>query len=230
MNRTINVARMQLINKWTFLGIPAIILVAAFLLSVAIWAMVPSSADITLYTGAGQAVMWYFMVIGIQALTLTFPFSQGLSISRRTFYLGTVGLFTTVALCVAVLYYLLSLIEAATGGWGLDGIMFGLPWVADGLWYQTISFYFVAMMFLFLIGFWSATVYKRWGPTGLLLAGIAVAALLVAAIAVVNAQQWWAQVGLWFAGQTSLTVAGWAGLLCVALAGGSYLTLRRATP
>lgn len=46
----------------------------------------------------------------------------------------------------------------------------------------------------------------------------------------VRLNQWWGGIGLWFAGQTPLSISAWTALLCVALAGGSYLTLRRATP
>lgn len=35
---------------------------------------------------------------------------------------------------------------------------------------------------------------------------------------------------MWFVQQTPLTAGAWAAALCVLLAGGSYLTLRRATP
>ena len=40
MSRIVNVARMQLINKWTFLGIPMVILVASTTFTIAIWAIV----------------------------------------------------------------------------------------------------------------------------------------------------------------------------------------------
>ncbi|MGA7204149.1 MAG: hypothetical protein WBX27_05920, partial [Specibacter sp.] len=60
MNRAVGVAKMQLIDKWTFLGIPGVILVSCFALTVAIWAMIPESAEGPRYSGAGQAVMWYF--------------------------------------------------------------------------------------------------------------------------------------------------------------------------
>ena len=43
MNRIANVARMQLINKWTFLGIPAVIMAGAFLVTYAIWVLIPNS-------------------------------------------------------------------------------------------------------------------------------------------------------------------------------------------
>lgn len=222
---------MQLINKWTFLGIPGVILVSAFALTMAIWAMLPSSASEGVkYSGAGQAVMWYFFALGIQSMSLTFPFAQGLSISRRNFFIGTVGLFAVVAAVVAGLYVVLGYVETATHGWGLDGQMFALQWVADQSWPIQLFFYFVLMMFLFLTGFWGATLYKRWQATGLLVAGIALAVLLVGAAALVTWQGWWASVGAWIITLTPLSIGLWALALAALLGLGSYLTLRRATP
>ena len=103
MNRAVSVARMQLINKWTFLGIPALIIAASFSLTYAIWLIIPDDVE-TRYSGASQAVVWYFLALGIQSLSYTFPFSQAMSVSRRTFYIGTTGLFAVVALAVSLLY------------------------------------------------------------------------------------------------------------------------------
>ncbi len=47
---------MQLISRWTFLGIPALIIGASFVFSLLIWAMISDSVG-TKYSGAGQAVM-----------------------------------------------------------------------------------------------------------------------------------------------------------------------------
>jgi len=229
MNRVLNVARMQLINKWTFLGIPAIIMASAFLITLAIWALIPETGE-TKYAGSGQAVMWYFLALGIQSLTLTFPFSQAMSVSRRTFYLGTLGLFAVVALATSVIYYVLGLVETATGGWGMNGQMYALGWIAAEPGPVQILFYFISMITLFMIGFWFATVYKRWQATGMLVAGIGTAAVLLGIVALITWQGRWPQVGQWFAAQTPQTVAGWAALFCAVLAAGSYLTLRRATP
>ena len=228
-NRALGVARMQLINKWTFLGIPALILVVSFALTLAIWAMIPNSVG-EKYSGAGQAVMWYFFALGIQSLTLTFPFSQGLSISRRNFYIGTVGLFTLVAAVVAGLYVVLGWVESATNGWGLNGQMFALSWIANESWPIQMLFYFALMMLLFMLGLWGATVYKRWQATGLLAVGISFGVLAVAAVGLVTWQGWWLSVGAWMISLTplniGLVVLGLAALLGV----GAYLTLRRATP
>lgn len=229
MNRAVGVAKMQLINKWTFLGIPAVIIVLAFLLSLGIWALIPNTVEVK-YSGAGQAVMWYFFGLGIQSLTMTFPFSQGLSISRRSFFLGTVGLFAVLAAVVSGLYVVLGLVEKATNGWGLQGRMFALEWVAEQPWFIQLFFYFVIMLFLFLLGFWSATVYKRWRTTGTLVMCVGFAVLLLGAAALTTWQDRWGDFGAWAASQTPAST----GLLALALAAvlgvGAFLTLRRATP
>ncbi|NJC22784.1 hypothetical protein BJ994_001860 [Arthrobacter pigmenti] len=228
MNRVIKVMRMQLTNRWIFIGIPIIILAGSFLLSLVIWSFIPYEG--AKYSGGSQAVMWYFFALGIQALTLTFPFSQGLSITRRTFFVGTFALFSLIALTTAVVFWTLGLVEQATGGWGMNGRFFAIEWIADGPWYQPIAFYFATMMALFLVGFWSATIYKRWQATGMLVAGIGVALLLVAGMYIVGSRNAWAEVGQFLASQTQLNVAGWLAVLALALAGGSFLTLRRAVP
>lgn len=230
MSRVIKVAQMQLINKWTFLGIPMVILVGSTAITFAIWALLPASArEGTLYSGSGQAVMWYFLALGIQSLTYTFPFSQAMSVSRKTFYLGTLGLFAVFALGYAVLYYVLGLLEQTTGGWGFNGQIFALDWIAENNGAIQILFYFVAMVLLFMIGFWAATVYMRWKATGLLIAGIGFAVLVLGLVGLATLNNAWPQVGAWFAGIQVFGLSIVLGCLCVVLAGGSYLTLRRAT-
>lgn len=228
MSRTVAVARMQLVTKWTYLGNPLVILAAAFILSLAIFAVIP--VDEAKFGGGSQAPLWYFMVLGIQSMTLAFPFSQGLSVSRRAFYAGTLGLFSLLAVAMTAIYLLGGIVERATNGWGINGFFFTIPWVSDGPWYGTAAFYFALMMLMFIIGFWFATVYKRWGTTGLLAALIGAAVLLVAFVALATLNLWWGSIGAWFGRQTPLTMGAWAALLSVALAGASYLTLRRATP
>jgi hypothetical protein len=229
MNRAVGVAKMQLINKWNYLGIPAVIITGSFLLSVVIWALIPDSVGVK-YSGAGQAVMWYFFGLGIQSLTLSFPFSQGLSVSRRNFFLGTVGLFTVLAAAISAFYVILGAVEKATNGWGLQGQMFALEWVADRSWFTQWFFYFVLMMFLFLLGFWAATVYKRWQATGTLVMSLSAAVLLVGAIALITLQGWWPALGAWITALTPLSLGAIALVLVVLLAGAAYLTLRKATP
>ena len=230
MNRALAVARMQMLNKWVYLGIPAIILVASTAIALAILAMVPADSEGTRMAFSGQSVLWYFLAIGVQALTYTFPFSQAMSVSRRSFYIGTLGLFAVVSLGLGVLYWILGLIEEATNGWGVQGNIFALPWIAQSPWYTQILLYFALSMLLFMFGFWFATVYKRWRATGLVAALVGFALLLLGGVAAASFTDSWAQVGAWFLQLTPLALAGWLLLVGVILAVGSYGTLRRAVP
>ncbi len=53
MNRAVSVARMQLINKWTFVGIPVLIIAGSFALTYAIGLMVPNTGG-TFHSGASR--------------------------------------------------------------------------------------------------------------------------------------------------------------------------------
>lgn len=230
MNRIINVARMQLINKGTFIGIPLMILGSAFLFTLAIWWLVRrGGGDGIMYGGGAQAPMWYFLALGIQALTMTFPFSMAMSISRRTFYLGTVALFSVCALALSVFYYLMGLVETATGGWGLDGRFFALQWIADNNWFIQIMFYFVLMLLLFMIGFLIATIYMRWRSMGMVVFFVLLGVLLLGVVALFTFSNFWDEFWSWALTWTAAGVTIWGGVAALLMAGGSYLTLRKAT-
>lgn len=228
MSRTLSVARMQLVTKWTYVGSPLLILAVTFILSLAIFALIPVSAP--KFSGGSQAPLWYFMVLGIQGMTMAFPFSQALSISRRAYFQGTLGVFSALAVVMTVIYLLGAMVERATGGWGMNGYFFNIPWISEGPWYGTGVFFFAAMMLMFILGFWFATIFKRWGTTGLLVSLIGTGVLLVGIIAVTTINEWWGSVGAWSSEQSPLTLGLWAVVLSALLAGGSFLTLRRATP
>ncbi|TDU23368.1 hypothetical protein [Arthrobacter sp. JUb115] len=230
MNRIIKVARMQLINKATFIGIPLMILGASFLFTLAIWWLVRrNGSDEGLYSGGAQAPMWYFLALGIQALTLTFPFSMAMSISRRTFYLGTVALFSVCALVLSVFYYLIGLLEVATGGWGMGGQFFALQWIADNNWLVQILFYFVLMVLLFMVGFLIATIYMRWRTTGMVAFFTLLGVVVLGIIALFTFGNYWDQFWSWALTWTAAGITLWGGLVALLMAGGSYLTLRKAT-
>lgn len=230
MNRALAVARMQLLNKWIYLGIPGIILASSTLLALAILAIIPNDGGGVRMAFSGQAVLWYFLAVGVQALTLTFPFSQAMSVSRRSFYAGTLGLFSVMSLGLGVLYWLLGLAEQATNGWGVEGHIFALPWIAEAAWYAQILLYFALSMLLFMFGFWFATVYKRWRTTGLVLALVGFGVILLGAVALATYTESWPDVAAWFVQLTPLALAGWLLLVGAVLAVGSYGTLRRAVP
>lgn len=228
MNRVLAVSRMQLINKWTFLGIPAVILGGAFALCLAIFAIIPTGPKYG--GGAPFAPLWYFFALGIQSLTLTFPFSLGMSVTRRAYFLGTYVTFSAVALGMAVIYAIGTQVELATHGWGMDGYFFRVPFLFDGPWWQSLLVSFVITLFFFTVGFWASTIYKRWGVTGTLIVSIGLALLVVGAIFVITWGGFWGDVLDFIVHISMLGLAGIVLLLAAAMGAGAFLTIRRAVP
>jgi hypothetical protein len=231
MNRTLSVVRMQLINKQTYIWIPLIILGGAFVLALAIYALLGSSGvDGPKYGGGAQAPLWYFGVVGIYALTLTFPFSQAMSVTRREFYLGTLLTAALTASILAGIAVVGGLIEIATDGWGVNGWFFGLPWIWESGPLGALLLNFVAAMLFFIIGFWAATIYKRFGALGLTVVLVGLGALFVGGLWLIGRLDAWEQVFSWFATQGVVGISLWGIVLGVVLAGSAFLTLRRAIP
>lgn len=231
MNRILKVVRMQLTNKQTFVWVPLIVLGGAFALSLAVYGILFSAgATGTFYGGGAQAPLWYFAVIGAQALTMTFPFSQAMSVTRREFFLGTMLTAVLTAAMLAVIFVIGGLIETATRGWWFNGYFFavGVGWepgpVLAGV------FYFAIAMLFFVSGFWGATIFKRFGTLWLIVTLVAVAAVVVLGLFVVTRMDAWPSVIDWVAsiglGGITLLIAGIAAVLAAI----AFPTLRRATP
>ncbi|KAA9089330.1 hypothetical protein [Microbacterium radiodurans] len=233
MNRTLNVARMQLVNRQTFVWVPLLILVGAYLITLALFVVLRATVvdgDGPMIAGSAQAPLWYFAVIGAQALTLTFPFSQAMSVTRREFYLGTLLVAAGASAVMAVLFVIGGLLESATNGWGMNGYVFRIDWLwVDGPLLAGILYFGLAMLF-FVIGFVGATIYKRAGTLVLTIVVLALGALLIAAVWVIGTLDAWEAVFRAIAdgGPVGLAVAVLVSV--VVLAGVSFPVLRRATP
>lgn len=228
MNRTLNVVRMQLVNKMTYIWVPLLILAGSFLLSVLIFALIPAGG--VKIGGGAQAPLWYFLVVGVQALSLTFPFSQAMSVTRREFHVGT---FLTAVLTGAILSTIFTVggfVEQWTGGWGVNGYFFRIPWISDEGWAVTWLVFFAIAMFFFAVGYWAAGIYKRWGSFALTAALLLIGLVLVGFVALLTVTNGWIPVFTWIAQQGPLTLAGALLALVVVLGVSSYATLRRTTP
>lgn len=228
MNRTLNVVRMQLVNRMTYLWIPLIILFGSFALSLVVFALIPSTG--IKISGGASAPFWYFAVVGAQALTLTFPFSQALSITRREYYLGTLLTAALTSAGLTAIFVVGAAIESATGGWGRNGYFFTLQWIWAAGPAMAALFYFSSAMLFFVVGFTGATIYKRFGMLWLTVTIIAAVALLVGVFWIVGRLDAWVAFFSWFvdigAGGITLLLAG----LVVVLAAAAFPVLRRATP
>lgn len=231
MSRTVNVVRMQLINRQTYVWVPLIVLGGSLVIALAIYAMLLSSGiEEPKYGGGAQAPLWYFGVVGIQALTLTFPFSQAMSVTRREFFVGTLLTAMLTSVILAAVFVVGGLIEQATNGWGMNGYFFYLPWIWEGGPASAALFYFVMAMMFFVVGFWAATIYKRFGSVWLTVVLVGIGALLVLGMFVVGRLNAWAQVFTWFAAQGAVSLSLWGLLAGAVLAAIAFFTLRRAIP
>lgn len=228
MSRTLNVVRMQFVNKLTYIWVPLLVLVGAFVLTLLVFSLIPG--DGVKVGGGTQAPLWYFLVVGVQSLTLTFPFSQAMSVTRREFYLGTLLAATVTAAMLSVIFVIGGLVEQATNGWGMNGYFFYL----DGLWaagpFGALLSYFVIAMLFFITGFWAATIYKRFGNLWLTVVLVALGLVFVGLLWLAGRLDAWAEIGAWLAAQGALGMTLWGVVLGVVLAGASFLTLRRAIP
>jgi hypothetical protein len=228
MSRVLKVIRLQLINRQTFVWIPLIILGASLLMSIVIYAMIP--VDAPKYGGGGQAPLWYFFAVGLSALTMTFPFSQAMSITRRDFFLGTMITAVAASALMAIVFVLGGLLELATDGYGVNGYMFHLPWMWEaGPGGAGVAFFALALFF-FVVGFAGATVYKRWGATITTVASLAPVALLVLIAFLVQQFGDWGQVWGTIMSLGALGLALWGLVITAVLATLAFLVLRRATP
>ena len=228
MRRTLNVIRLQLINRQTFIWVPLIILGGATLISVLIYAMIPT--DTAKYGGGGQAPLWYFFAIGISAMTLTFPFSQAMSVTRREFFLGTMLTAVLASALMGILFLIGGGIEVATNGYGVNGWVFYLPWLWEAGPLGAFVVYFTLALFFFVVGFTGATIYKSWGLMVLTISWIALALLLVGLVFLVTKLELWGQVWTGVVGLGALGLALWGLVATVVLTGISFLAFRRAIP
>ncbi|WP_309104527.1 hypothetical protein [Microbacterium sp.] len=228
MRRTLNVIRLQLINKQTFIWTPLIILGSATVLSILIYAMIP--VDTPKYGGGGQAPLWYFFAIGVGAMAYTFPFSQAMSITRREFFLGTMLTAVIASVFMGVLFLIGGGIEVATDGYGVNGYVFYLPWLWEAGPLGAFIVYFTLALFFFVIGFTGTTIFKSWGLMVLTITWVAVAVLLIGLAFLVTRLELWGQVGAGIMDLGALGIALWGLVVVAALMLVSFFAFRRAIP
>ena len=137
-----------------------------------------------------------------------------MSITRREFHVGTLLTAGLTSAILAAVCAIGRVIEDATHGWGVNGYFFYI-WLTDGTGYTTWLVFFALALLFFIIGYASATVYRRWGGIGLTVI-CSRRAVIVAGIAAVGwAEAWSARSSRGSA--TATLRASRAGPCCVVL-------------
>jgi len=239
MKRIWNVARLQVVNRWTILWIPLMILGFIWLVNVALWWILSSSLATEDFADASSGMQWsgasfyifvYMLVIAAQAMTMTFPYALGLSVTRREYYLGSLIAFVLLALTYGLLMTGLSFLERATNGWGFGGTMFSAVYFGQGPFLERLFVFAVAFLFFFIVGTFGGTIYMRWRTNGMLTAGAALIIVALAAVAVITLSESWPRVGEWFVASGPTGVVAWMLVPTALFSLAGYAALSRATP
>lgn len=231
--RILTAARLQLIAPTFRLAVPWLVLAASLAVSILASAVI-DNPDLDHY-GTGGLVLFYvaFCVVYVQVVASLLPYGMGLSLTRRTFFLGTVLFAAVQSLAYGVLFYLVLLVERGTDGWGvgqpfLSGGWFvpGYSWVVDNP-AEQIAIFSVPMFVLALLGMWIGVVYRRFGPRGVF---VMVMLSAIGTGAVVAGLTIWLKdtYVVFFTGQSVFALfAGWPLVLGVGFALAGYIGIRR---
>jgi hypothetical protein len=170
-------------------------------------------------------------VVYLQAATQLLPFGMGVSLSRRTFYLGTALVAVGQSLFYGVTISVLVSIENATGGWGA-----GLNYWAPGLFevgdpvLQVLASGAPMLAFAF-VGVGMGIVHQRWGQAGtwgLIIGSMVVLGGTAILITWLDA---WAGVAAWFTDQSIATLTiGLPAAVALVAALVSFPGIRRVVP
>lgn len=234
LNRAWHVTRLHFSNKWQTIGVPWLAVSVIFLANFVIWWLITSAQQpddaTSSYNGASAYLFVYMLVVAIQAMSRTFSFALGFSVTRRDYYRGTLLAFVLYSVSYGAALTLLSYVEEWTNGWGVGLGMFRTVFFgADALWMR-LFIYVAAFLIFSLIGIACGTLYVRWRANGLITLGVTAALLLIGSVALATLTKSWGQVGEWFVTAGVVGITAWLLLFSVLLTIFGYFVLRRATP
>lgn len=230
MNRVKTAMRLHLVTWSSTVALPWLIWAAAFVINLVIFALVQPEPGEGV---TGGILSGYFGVLAIYAVASTTYFSYGLSLglSRRAFFIGTSLLALAQAVSTGILLYLISLIETATNGWGINLSFFAVPFASVDNPLGQITIYSGLALGFGLAGLFIGAVYQRWRMIGMYALGLIGVAAGGASVTLITARDGWPAFGSWFVDQSPMFLFGLVPLILAVLStGGSYLVLRRAAP
>lgn len=191
-HRLVNVMRLHLVNRLTYVGIPWIITAVALVISIVIALLItasvpPADAQTALegmgYSWAVLSPLWYLAVVGVQAVSAVFPFALGFSITRREYALGTLLTYVVIAAFNATGWTILTEIERAINQSGVLFHHFTALWLgevgAGTVWLSLFSL----QVLIFAVTSAFGAVYARWRAMGMLVLWVAVALVVLGVVA-----------------------------------------------
>lgn len=234
--RILTAARVHLIAPVFWLAVPWLVLTASLLVSV-LASIVINDADLDQY-GTGGLVLFYFAfgAVYVQAITSRLPFAMGLSMAGGTFYIGTALFAAVQSLAYGVVFYLLLLLERATGGWGVAQPFFNGGWFTPAYSWTVdnpasqVAIFAAPMFALALLGMLIGVLYRRFGS--LAVYAFVIVSIIAVGGAVTGLILWLKDdfLGYFFVVSPVTIFAGWPLILAVLLGCAGYLCSRRVVP
>jgi hypothetical protein len=227
IDRTLHTSRLHLLflpSSWPYLfGVPAF----ALAVNVAIAALV----DEPMYTGGILSLYGIVFVSFIGQMHQVLSFALGFSVPRRRYHLASAWVAVSQAYLFGIGLAALLAVERSTGGWGVDLVFFGLPFLAAGNPAGQVLVYAGPLVLVSFLGMAWGLVYKRWGVPGLytsmalsLVAGAVATYLLTRPGA-------WTATGAWLTAQSPVILLGlWPLVLAAGLGVWDHVIIRRVTP
>src|SRR3954454_11303766 len=207
MNRVLTAARLQVVHPLVILGMPWLIAASSFALNWVLWAVTVVGEEPGAFTGGILALYITVSVVFVQAVTQLLPSAMGLSLSRRTYWLGVALFAVAVSAGSGVILAVLSRIEQATGGWGA-GLEFWAPGrlYADNIFVQVLTSGAPMLAFSF-IGVAIGVVSKRWGTGGVWALSLATLLVSGGVVVLLTWRSWWDELGAWLSDRSFVTLA-----------------------
>jgi hypothetical protein len=135
-----------------------------------------------------------------------------------------------VSVLFSALLTVLSIIETASGGWGLGGRMFSPVYFTSNDFALRFVIDLLPMLLCIFVGSAVASVFVRWKTTGIVVFFAILALIVLASVAFLTLGQHWAAFGDWLGAQGALGLGTWGLIPTVIAAVAGYFILRRATP
>jgi len=232
VNRVLAAARLHLVHPLVTFGVPWMVGTTSFVINWAVWALADvAEHDPNNFTGGVSALYITVCVVFVQALTQMLPFAMGISLSRRTYWLGTALVGVVSALGYGIALAVLNEIGQATGGWGV-GLNFWVPTplLADDFVLQVL-YSGGPMLALVFVGLGIGVVYKLWGASGLWTLAILSVVVIGGLAVLTTGLSAWGDVWGWLTDRSAITLTvGIPVAIAAVAAAASFGGIRRVVP
>ncbi len=227
MNPAVNVAKMHWKMKSAWL-IAWSIMFSSFIINLIIGLALGGKT--TIYTGGLSSIYIYLLILGSLIIYQTFPFTLGLNVRRKDYFLCTLLMAVGGTAVTTALLLLFSFIENnVIKGWGVSLHFFHLPYISGDSFLAELWTTFSSLLLMFSLCFVIGSVYQRFRIIGLLLFFGIVSLPLTIASFLCTYFNWWGTLFNWLMQFTFAEVMlGLLPLIVVSI-GIAYMLIRRAT-